>query len=164
MTPFEGLFGDTSELELIDFLLPLTSDVQYSIAELMVETELSRPVVTDIVKKFADWEILKNVKHGKRNFYQVNDDSPFIKLFRDINGKIIARILGESAVDDLREYQQRRSSTSTSFEAIAATYYSFLRAYERTRLAKEPESAESSGYINYEPERTARPLPVISAV
>jgi hypothetical protein len=48
------------------------------------------------VKKFLQWNLLKiDSKRGNANYYKVNEDSDFIKAFREINNNIITRILGE---------------------------------------------------------------------
>jgi hypothetical protein len=48
------------------------------------------------VKKLLEWNLLKiDSKRGNANYYKVNEDSDFIKAFREINNSIITRILGE---------------------------------------------------------------------
>jgi len=139
MIPFQGLFGDTSELRLMHYLLPL-GDLEYNISELQAETDISRPVLTKVVRKFSEWEILDVIRHGKRNFYAINDNSPFVKLFQDMNCKIIEHMLSESVVQDLREHRRLQDARITSIASLNMPL-AFVPSFNQGRLALTPRSA-----------------------
>jgi hypothetical protein len=93
--PFEKLFGDTSELRVIESLLP-KKNRDFNITEMAEESDISRQATIPVVKKFLQWNLLKiDSKHGNANYYKINEDSDFIKAFREINNSIITHILGE---------------------------------------------------------------------
>ena len=93
--PFEKIFGDTSELRVIESLLP-NKNRDFNITEIAEESDISRQAAIPVVKKFLQWNLLKiDSKRGNANYYKVNEDSNFIKAFREINNSIITRILGE---------------------------------------------------------------------
>lgn len=93
--PFEKIFGDTSELRVIESLLP-NKNRDFNITEIAEESDISRQAAIPVVKKFLQWNLLKiDSKRGNANYYKVNEDSDFIKAFREINNNIITRILGE---------------------------------------------------------------------
>jgi DNA-binding transcriptional regulator GbsR (MarR family) len=93
--PFEKIFGDTSELRVIESLLP-NKNRDFNITEIAEESDISRQAAIPVVKKFLKWNLLKiDSKRGNANYYKVNEDSDFIKAFREINNNIITRILGE---------------------------------------------------------------------
>ena len=52
--PFEGIFGDSRELRLIQFLLP-TKGLEFNISELARETGISRQTMIKLVRKFEKW-------------------------------------------------------------------------------------------------------------
>ena len=93
--PFEKIFGDTSELRVIESLLP-NKNRDFNITEIAEESDISRQAAIPVVKKLLQWNLLKiDSKRGNANYYKVNEDSDFIKAFREINNSIITRILGE---------------------------------------------------------------------
>ncbi len=56
--PFEGIFGNTCELRLIEFMLPL-DDMYFNVSELAEEAGVSRTTAGKIAKKFIDWGIFR---------------------------------------------------------------------------------------------------------
>ncbi len=93
--PFEKIFGDTSELRVIESLLP-NKNRDFNITEIAEESDISRQAAIPVVKKLLQWNLLKiDSKRGNANYYKVNEDSDFIKAFREINNSIITCILGE---------------------------------------------------------------------
>jgi DNA-binding transcriptional regulator GbsR (MarR family) len=95
VAPFEGLFGDTSELRTIQFLLPV-SDLRFNISELARETRISRQTMMRVVAKLTKWNVLKIAgRHGGANYYALNQDSGFIKTFEDLDNLIIEQMEDE---------------------------------------------------------------------
>jgi DNA-binding transcriptional regulator GbsR (MarR family) len=95
VAPFEGLFGDTSELRTIQFLLPV-SGLRFNISELARETRISRQTMMRVVAKLTKWNVLKIAgRHGGANYYALNQDSGFIKAFEDLDNLIIEQMEDE---------------------------------------------------------------------
>ena len=95
VAPFEGLFGDTSELRTIQFLLPV-SGMRFNISELARETRISRQTMIRVVAKLTKWNVLKIAgRHGGANYYALNQDSGFIKAFEDMDNLIIEQMESE---------------------------------------------------------------------
>jgi DNA-binding transcriptional regulator GbsR (MarR family) len=108
VVPFEGLFGDTRELRVIQFLLP-SKGLEFNISELARATDVSRPTVKRIAKKFVQWNILKITnKHGNANYYTLDENSGFIEAFEDLNNRIIERMLGEETLEQIANYSIER--------------------------------------------------------
>lgn len=83
--PFEGLFGNTAELRLLDFLLPL-EDVEFEEHELAEEANISIHKTHTILEKFKKYGILKEENGG----YALNMDSPIVEAIDKINNTITA--------------------------------------------------------------------------
>jgi predicted transcriptional regulator len=93
--PFEKLFGDTSELRVIESLIP-KRDYNFNITEIAEESNISRQAAIPVVKKFLEWEMIKiDSKRGNANYYKINEDSELIKAFNNINKYIIKKIIGD---------------------------------------------------------------------
>ncbi len=123
--PFEGLLGNSYELKLIEFLMPL-KDMEFNLTELAEEVNVSRPTVDRIVKKFVKWGIMKVVHtHGKTKYYALNEDSGFVRVFEDLNNRLVEQILGQEKLAQVGEYWTRESlvspsKTKPSLEEIAS--------------------------------------------
>jgi DNA-binding transcriptional regulator GbsR (MarR family) len=97
VAPFEGLFGDTSELRTIQFLLPV-SGMRFNISELARETRISRQTMMRVVAKLTKWNVLKIAgRHGGANYYTLNQDSGFIRAFEDLDNLIIEQMESEDS-------------------------------------------------------------------
>lgn len=102
--PFEGLLGNSSELKIIEFLLPL-KDMEFNVTELAKEVNASRPTVDRIVKKFVKWGLMKIAySHGNTKYYGLNRDSGFIEVFENLNNRLIEQMLGEDALSQVGDY------------------------------------------------------------
>ena len=119
--PFEGILGGNCELKIIEFLLPLV-DIDFNISELAEEAEVSRPTVTNVVKKFVEWGLMKESHvRGGISYYQIDTESPFIILFEQMNNVIIEKMLGDEILFELHDYWKQQSpkpsTLTTSVEA-----------------------------------------------
>jgi len=102
--PFEGVFGDTSELRVIQFLLPLKS-LEFNISELARGTGISRQTMVSVMRKLAKWNVLKLTStHGNANYYAINEDSGFVEAFESLNNCIVEQILGEEELASIANY------------------------------------------------------------
>ena len=94
MKPFEGIFGNTCELRIIEFLLPLKG-IGFNISELAEEAGVSRATAAKVINKFIGYGIMtvSREQDGTKH-YKVNPGSPFVKLFEDLNNIIIEELFG----------------------------------------------------------------------
>ncbi|MGV8175104.1 MAG: winged helix-turn-helix domain-containing protein [Methanothrix sp.] len=107
--PFEGVFGNTSELKVIQFLLPL-SDLEFNISEIARSVGVSRQTLEPVIKKLTRWNVLKVVsRHGNARYFAMNKDSGFIEAFENLNNGIIEQMLGEEALLQIEQYCQEHS-------------------------------------------------------
>ena len=102
--PFEGIFGNTPELRMLEFLLPLEG-IDFNITELAEEVGISRPTAQKIVKKFLEYDILKiSSEKGGVRYYELNPSSPFVRLIDEINNVLIAKMVGPEVMQEVEEY------------------------------------------------------------
>ena len=99
---FEGIFGNTAELRILEFLLPLEG-LSFNLSELAEEAEVSRPTVQKVVEKFVKHGILKTSRtQGNTTFYEIDTASPFVTLFEEINNVLIEEMLDENTLNEIR--------------------------------------------------------------
>ncbi len=104
--PFEGLFGNTCELRILEYLLPL-SDLEFNVTELAEEAGVSRVTAGKVVKKFVSWGLL-NVHTGRVPLYSIDTDSPIVRRIEDLNNALIEKMLGEEQLIQIHEYLRDR--------------------------------------------------------
>lgn len=106
--PFENIFGDTSELRVIQFLLPM-KNYEFNISELAEGADVSRQALNRVVKKLLKWNVLKiTSKHLNANYYSLNPNSGFVEVFENLNNRIIEQILGEEKLEEIAKYSLER--------------------------------------------------------
>jgi DNA-binding transcriptional regulator GbsR (MarR family) len=106
--PFEKIFGDTSELRVIQFLLPMNG-LEFNISEMARGADVSRQALNNVVKKLLKWNVLKiTSKHGNANYYALNENSGFIEAFENLNNLIIEQMLGEETLAEIADYSLER--------------------------------------------------------
>jgi len=106
--PFEKIFGDTSELRVIQFLLPMNG-LEFNISDMARGADVSRQALNNVVKKLLKWNVLKiTSKHGNANYYALNENSGFIEAFKNLNNRIIEQMLGEETLDEIADYSRER--------------------------------------------------------
>lgn len=103
--PFEGILGNTCELRLLEFLLPLEG-MEFNITELSEEVGVSRVTVGRVVKKFVAWKIL-NVNNRKIPRYSINPSSSVVKALETMNNALIARIIGEEKTKEIQDHLRK---------------------------------------------------------
>ncbi len=122
--PFEGVFGNTCELRLIEFLLPLDG-MEFNITELAEEAGVSRVTAGRVVKKFVEWGILTATSDPIPR-YSIDPSSPIVQSIDVMNNSLIGRMLGDEKVREIRntlkkrmpatDRQERGTSTEDSWE------------------------------------------------
>ncbi|MCJ7445275.1 MAG: winged helix-turn-helix domain-containing protein [Methanotrichaceae archaeon] len=135
--PFEGLFGNTSELKVVQFLLPL-SDLEFNISEIARSVGVTRQTLEPAIKKLTKWNVLKVVsKHGNANYYAMNEDSGFVEAFTNLNNRIIEQMLGEQELARIADYARERTQPCfaeaplvRSELAITADFFAFYTNFD----------------------------------
>jgi len=105
--------------------MPL-KDMEFNLTELAEGVSVSRPTVDRIVKKFVKWGFMK-VAHtqGKTKYYALNEDSGFVRVFEDVNNRLVEQILGQEKLAQVGMYWTKKSlmspsKTKPSLEKIAS--------------------------------------------
>jgi hypothetical protein len=102
--PFEGLLGNSCELRMIEYLLPLEG-IDFNITELGEEVGVSRVTATKIVTKFVEWGLLNPTRSiGNTTYYTLNHESPIVKSVEQFNNTLIENILGNETLYEIHEY------------------------------------------------------------
>ena len=107
--PFEGVLGNSSELRLLEFLLPL-HDVEFNISELADEVNVSRVTITRVARKFVKKDILKTRRVAPVTYYSLNYASPIVRWFQDGNNVFIEMMLGDEILYDIHDAIKQRQS------------------------------------------------------
>lgn len=93
--PFQGVFGNTVELRLLEHLLSLPR-VDFTVTELNRISEVSRPMVDKTVKKFLDWKIIRRAgKRGNMPIYALNEDGILVQSIYSMNDAITQEMYPE---------------------------------------------------------------------
>jgi DNA-binding MarR family transcriptional regulator len=101
--PFERLFGNTAELRIVEFLLPLEG-IGFNVIELAQNTETSVDKVTRVADKFVKWDLLKVTQNEnesreiRKNYYSINRDSEIIEAILNFNNAIIDKLLEKEGI------------------------------------------------------------------
>ena len=114
--PFEGLFGDTCETRLLQFLLPMYG-IEFDMADLTGEIKLTRQSISKAMKKFSDRGMVKIRKEGRTWLYSINEESPLVKRLEDFDNSLIESMVGEEEFKKIRKTHEKRvrmSSLKTS--------------------------------------------------
>lgn len=118
--PFEGLLGNNCELRMLEYLLPLEG-IEFNITELAEEVGVSRVTATRIVKKFAEWGVLKSPRTiGNTAYYSINHESPVVKSVEQFNNVLIENILGDETLYEIHDYWEAQRPQIPSALVCAA--------------------------------------------
>ncbi len=145
--PFEGVFGNTAELRMLEFLLPLEG-IDFNITELAEEVGISRPTAQKIVKKFLEYGILKiSREQGGVKYYELNPASPFVVLMNEINNVLIARMVGPEVMREVEQYWNKRMNEEISRMVVNVVQHLkalFSSELEQLPVPREPIEEEES--------------------
>ncbi len=117
--PFEKVFGNTCELRLIEFLLPLEG-IEFNITELSEETNVSRVTVGKVVKKFVKWGIL-TANNARIQQYSINPTSPIVQSVEILNNSLIGRMLGNEKTQEIQDYVNQHARKVISIKPETST-------------------------------------------
>jgi DNA-binding transcriptional ArsR family regulator len=104
--PFEGLFGDTCETRLLQFLLPMYG-IEFEMAELVEEIGLTRQSIAKAMNKFAERGMVKIRKEGRTPLYSINEESPLVKRLEDFDNSLIESMIGPVEFKKMCDAQEK---------------------------------------------------------
>ena len=110
--PFEGLFGDTCESRILQFLLPMY-EIEFDMAELTDEIKLTRQSISKVMKKFSSLGIVRTRKEGRNLIYSINEESPLVKSIEDLDNELIKSMLGPEEFKKIYEFHEKHMSASS---------------------------------------------------
>nr|WP_321351506.1 hypothetical protein [uncultured Methanoregula sp.] len=110
--PFEGLFGDTCETRLLQFLLPMYG-IEFKMADLIEEVKLTRQSISKAMKRFSERKMVKIRKEGRTWYYSINEESPLIKRLEDFDNSLIESIIGEEKFKEIEKTHEKRMRIAT---------------------------------------------------
>ncbi|MFA5266461.1 MAG: hypothetical protein WC379_00700 [Methanoregula sp.] len=105
--PFEGLFGDTCETRLLQFLLPMYG-IEFDMSELIDEVKLTRQSISKAIKKFSERDMVKIRKEGRAWFYSINEESTLVKRLEDFDNSLIESMIGEEKFREIEKIHEKR--------------------------------------------------------
>jgi predicted transcriptional regulator len=111
--PFEGLFGDTCETRLLQFLLPMYG-IEFDMAELAEEMKLTRQSIAKAMKKFSDRGMVKIRKEGRTWLYSINEESPLVKRLEDFDNSLIESMVGPAEFNKILKSHDKNAGASSS--------------------------------------------------
>jgi DNA-binding MarR family transcriptional regulator len=111
--PFEGLFGDTCETRLLQFLLPMYG-IEFDMADLTEEIGLTRQSISKAMNKFSGRGMVKIRKDGRTWLYSINEESPLVKRLEDFDNSLIESMVGPAEFKKIIESYDKRGGTSSS--------------------------------------------------
>jgi DNA-binding transcriptional ArsR family regulator len=100
--PFDGLFGDTCETRLLQFLLPMYG-IEFEMAELVEEIGLTRQSIAKATKKFAERGMVTIRKEGRTPLYSINEKSPLVQRLEDFDNSLIESMIGPEEFTRIRQ-------------------------------------------------------------
>ena len=107
MKPFEGIMGNNAQLRIIEFLLPYKK-AEFNITTLAKEVGVTRPTVTKAVKSFVEWGIMKvSMNISGVDYYQINIESSFYKLFITLDNIIIEYMLTDEELYEIHDEMEK---------------------------------------------------------
>jgi DNA-binding MarR family transcriptional regulator len=105
--PFEGLFGDTCETRLLQFLLPMYG-IEFKMADLIQEVKLTRQSISKAMKRFSERDMVNIRKEGRTWYYSINEESPLIKRLEDFDNSLIESMIGEEEFKEIEKTHEKR--------------------------------------------------------
>jgi len=145
--PFEGLFGDTCETRLLQFLLPMYG-IEFDMADLTEEIKLTRQSISKAMKKFSDRGMVKIRKEGRTWLYSINEESPLVKRLEDFDNSLIESMVGPGVLEPApgkKEKSVHGSQQKKSMSGLMKMKLSFSQPGEKISGVASREAAYSAG-------------------
>jgi len=105
--PFEGLFGDTCETRLLQFLLPMYG-IEFDMNELKDEVKLTRQSISKALKKFSERGMVNIRKDGRTWLYSINEKSSLIQRLEDFDNSLIESMIGVEEFRKIEKTHEKR--------------------------------------------------------
>ena len=118
--PFEGLFGDSCESRILQFLLPMYG-IEFDMAELTEEIQLTRQSIAKAMKKFSNRGMVKIRKEGRTWLYSINEESSLVKRLEDFDNSLIESMVGPAEFKKIQTTHDKRVRASSSKATGQAT-------------------------------------------
>ena len=118
--PFEGIFGNSCDLRVIDFMLPLEG-LEYNLTELEEEMGVSRQTLSKIMKKHEEWGLVKTRIKGNATYYSINERDPLVKTWVQMNNVIIGKMLTDDELYEIRDCLNYRPAKKPEINAAASS-------------------------------------------
>ena len=107
MKPFEGLFGNTCELRMIQHLLSLEG-LEFNLTELAEEVDVSRPSAIKAVKRFVEWGLVNARNEKNITYYSLNRKSSIVETILQLDNLLIEKMLGEETLYEIHDYMESK--------------------------------------------------------
>jgi len=124
--PFEGLFGDTCESRILQFLLPMYG-IEFDMAELTEEIKLTRQSIAKAMNKFSSRGMVKIRKEGRTWLYSINEESPLVKRLEDFDNSLIESMIGEEKFKKIDKAHEKLTLASQHKESRRGSKKALLR-------------------------------------
>jgi predicted transcriptional regulator len=124
--PFEGLFGDTCETRILQFLLPMYG-IEFDMADLTEEITLTRQSISKAMNKFSNRGLVKIRKEGRTWLYSINEESPLVKRLEDFDNSLIESMIGEEKFKKIDTAQKKHPRASHHKEPGQVSKKALLR-------------------------------------
>lgn len=153
--PFEGLLGNSSELRMLEYLLPLEG-IDFNITELAEEVGVVRQTAAKVAKKFAEWGVLNSKARAGATYYSINPESPIVKNIEQFNNILIENILGDEALYEIHDYWETQRPHAAVRTAIGETHFDQVHQ-QRSVQAYSPVAIGSENIWVQPPQRGEMP-------
>jgi hypothetical protein len=90
--PFEGFFGDTPEVRLLEHFLSMPR-ATFTVQELLEQVNISRPTLMDKLHMFVELEVITEVRTSRPMVFQLNGDSDLVRAVNLLNYALIDQIV-----------------------------------------------------------------------
>jgi len=109
--PFEGIFGSTPELKVLQFLLA-HSHFDYTKKEIAEHAGISRQTVYNVLDIFLTWGIIKETrKIGNVTLYTLHKTNPLVQAFKKFDNEII-NIIAKEEIRKTDQAEKQRAPIS----------------------------------------------------
>lgn len=93
--PFEGIFGNTVELRILEKLIA-QPDAEFNVSELGTMTGVSRESASKVIEKFLTWNIMvRTTRKGNMDLFRLNTEEPIVVSMDTLNDSIIMQMFPE---------------------------------------------------------------------
>lgn len=93
--PFEGVFGNTVELRMMERLIA-SPRAEFNITELASMCSMHRDSASKVIEKFVTWNILvQTAKRGNMDLFRLNENEPLVEAINAFNDSLLIQMFPE---------------------------------------------------------------------